>query len=281
MEDIMKNIFKMKNLHLQKMGSGKRSALVIAVLLIITSPILAADYSRNASVITISSWDNNPFTLEVNHQRYKSNGTITLNDIQPGKLRVKMLRERRGNGYGSCDNGAGSGTLIYNGFLDVPARSRVNAEVNRNRRMCVLGVTRLGNRPNVNRPHPGNGGNGGYGSIDAHPTNFQPYGYEHTGNYGGACAMEFSEFNSLLREIDKACFSSDKIRVAKQALRHNYITALQLESLILAMDFDSDQLKIAKHGYDRVLDKENLWKVYDAFSFSSTARDFEDFVCRR
>ncbi|MFT5010471.1 MAG: hypothetical protein ACI9EA_001166, partial [Pseudomonadales bacterium] len=68
---------------------------------------------------------------------------------------------------------------------------------------------------------------------------------------------------------------------AKQALRHNYITALQLESLILAMDFDSDQLKIAKHGYDRVLDKENIWKVYDAFSFSSTARDFEDFVCRR
>lgn len=274
MEDIMKNLFKMTSLHLQKMGSGKRSALVIAVLLIITSPLLAADYSRNASVITISSWDNKPFTIEVNHQRYKSNGTITLNDIQPGKLRVKMLRERKGNG--SCYSGAGRGTLIYNGFLDVPARSRVNAEVNRNRRMCVLDVRRLGNRPSANRPH-----SGGCGNIDASPQNFEPYGYEHTGNYGGACAMEFNEFNFLLREIDNACFSSDKIRVAKQALRHNYITTLQLEDLILAMDFDRDQFTIAKQGYKRVLDKENIWNVYDAFSFSSTARDFEDFVCRR
>ena len=270
----MKNLFKMTSLHLQKMGSGKRSALVIAVLLIITSPLLAADHSRNASVITISSWDNKPFTIEVNHQRYKSNGTITLNDIQPGKLRVKMLRERKGNG--SCYSGAGRGTLIYNGFLDVPARSRVNAEVNRNRRMCVLDVRRLGNRPSANRPH-----SGGCGNIDASPQNFEPYGYEHTGNYGGACAMEFNEFNFLLREIDNACFSSDKIRVAKQALRHNYITTLQLEDLILAMDFDRDQFTIAKQGYKRVLDKENIWNVYDAFSFSSTARDFEDFVCRR
>ena len=286
MKNNMKNLIQNSVTRLQKMGSGKKSALVIAVLLIITSPLLAADYGRNSSVITISSWDNKPFVIEVNQQRYNSNGTITLKDIRPGKVRVRMFRENRSNGYNSCGNDSGRGSVMYNGFLDVPSRSRVNAEVNRNRRMRVIDVRRLGNRPNGNRPsaqNHGSHGSGGHGSIDVSPYEeshgIDPYGYEQTGGYGGACAMEMNEFDMLLREIDLACFSSDKLRVAKQALRHNYITSLQLEELIEAMDFDREQLAVAKAGYEMVLDKENIWKVYDAFSFSSTSREFERFVC--
>lgn len=279
----MKNLCKNLVTHLQKMGSKKGSLVAIICLVLLSSTSLMA--SRLGSTVTITSWDQKNFILEIGNERYHAQGEITLHNIRPGKVRMKVLRNRAQ--YNAGHGNQGRGVVLYNGFIDVPQNSRVRAKVDRNKRLRITKVVRNRNHPTIQKPRrPANGQCTTNGNIQEAPAHlggshgFEPYSYEHTGNYGGASCMNDGEFLDLLTEIERACFSSDKLRIAKMALRHEHISALQLEKLIRAMDFDREQLEIAKAGYPKVMDKRNIWKVYDAFSFSSTAREFEEFTCQ-
>lgn len=295
----MKTIFKKASLHLKKMGSSSKSVLAFMMLALLTTSASALAYG--SSTVTISSWNNEPFILEIDQQRYRANGSITLNNLQEGATKIRMIRQRRNSSQHMNSNG-GLVSVLYNGYITIPRDSKVRAEVNRNRTLRILDVRRnhttvrpqRPNRPQrpqrPERPHGSNGynqeaecGMSNYEIIDdshhGQSHGFEPYSYESAGSYGGACAMAHSEFSQLLYSVDQACFSEDKIRIATRALRHNLITTKQLNQLLALMDFDSTKLTLAKRAYDSLIDKENIWKVYDAFSFSSTARAYESFVC--
>ncbi len=284
----MENIFKMAGLHLQKISSGKRFAAIAVLFMLLTTPVFA--YSNYGSTITISSWDHQPFVIEINHERYQSNGSFTLENVRPGKVRVRILRDKRLSRHMNYGK-SGKGAILYNGFIDVPSNSRVRAKVDRNRRLRITNIQNLRYKNNTCAPdNPYDSGecgenDSGYGQIEhdiyEDPYAVIPYSYEQTSGYGGSCAMTRYEFDALINEVNNACFSSDQLRIAKQALRHQFVTSVQLEDLIRLVDFDSIRLELAKSAYCNVIDKENIWKVYDAFSFSSTAREFEEFIYQR
>ncbi|MFK7756337.1 MAG: DUF4476 domain-containing protein [Flavobacteriales bacterium] len=289
----MKNAFNTLSLHLKKMGSRNNSLLAFMMLALLTTSVTAL--ANAGSKVTISSWDNKPFILEIDQERYRANGSITLTNLRAGNTRIKLIRKRR-NSNSHMDSNGGMVSVLYNGTINVPRNSRVRAEVNRNRRLRILDVRRnhtMVKPQRPQRPHGNNNYNQGaqcgtsnYQIINddyyhVQSQGFEPYSYESTGSYGGACAMSYSEFDQLLYAIEEACFSSDQIRITTQALRHNLITTDQLNQLLALTDFDSTKLELAKKAYGSLVDKENIWKVYDAFSYSSTARAFETFVCEQ
>jgi|GEM_PF-1070508 len=306
----MKNvIFKMTSLHLQKMGSGMKIAL-IAICLTLTAPLHGQRYGNmnsKSSTVTIESWDDRDFILEIDGRRYQADGSITLRNIRPGTKSIRVYRKQNRNSN-HLRNNRGRGVVLYTGTLDIPRNSRVRARVSKRKSLRILNITRLnGNRPSGNRPS-GNGSpscgtstssNSNYGHMGAYDDEFygthhneenyyedvhgfEPYSVEDHNYYGGCSVMSHHEFDRLIENLECAPFSSDKKRISTQALRHNHITTEQLVGILMTFSFDKDRLAVAKSAYEKVVDKENSWEIYEAFTFSSTSRQFENFIsdCR-
>jgi len=281
----MKNDFKMLNINLQKVGSSLPALMLF--LLMICSAMNGWSSNRNQNALTIHSWDGRDFTIEIQNKRFHSNGQITIPNLRSGQARVRIIRNQR-TGY----RNSGKGVLLYNGFINIPHNSNVKARLNRNKSVKVLSILRNNQLRPIRSNRPSScGSNGNYSSgyenaptIQYHEDYYEPYVQtpytsEHTAGYGGACALDAHLFDQFMLELEEACFSDQKIRVTRQMLRSNYINTDQLIMLIEHMSFDKDQLDVAKLGYERITDPENIWRVYSAFTFSSTARKFEQWHC--
>ncbi len=157
MEDIMKNlIFKMASLHLHKMGSGVRVAVLAVLSLTLTIPVMAqrASYANaKGSSVVLNTWDNRDFIVEIDGQRYKADGSITLRNVAPGQKRIRVIRVNRNQRSGNLNGNRGRGEVLYSGIINVPRNSRVRAQITKRKNLRIMSVDRRGQiRPNGNRP---------------------------------------------------------------------------------------------------------------------------------
>jgi len=92
------------------------------------------------------------------------------------------------------------------------------------------------------------------------------------------CGMAPDAFYSLKQAVINRHFDSTKRELLAGALKNNPITAAQLYELLNLLDFESSKVEIAKIGYANVVDKENFFKVYDAFTFDSSISELQRFI---
>jgi len=90
--------------------------------------------------------------------------------------------------------------------------------------------------------------------------------------------MSPEAFSALLRMLEKASFSDEKYSIVKEAASKNYFTSEQVLQILREFDFEDDRLKVAKLLYPKVVDPENFFIVYDAFTFSSSKRELRKWV---
>lgn len=96
--------------------------------------------------------------------------------------------------------------------------------------------------------------------------------------YNSCVAMNAYDFAALKQTITAQWFESTKISTAKMGLGANYFTADQIRDILFLFSFESSKLEVAKYAYDRCIDKQNYFKVYDAFSFSSSVDELSNYV---
>lgn len=123
-------------------------------------------------------------------------------------------------------------------------------------------------------PQPGNGGynnggsgNGGYGNG---PNGTYPPNQRHL--------LSAQETEQLMQAVKARSFEDQKVLLAKQALAESDIRSDDLRRLLQGFDFDKGKLELAKYAYARVADRQNFYRIYDAFSFSSSVRDLQEFI---
>ncbi len=90
--------------------------------------------------------------------------------------------------------------------------------------------------------------------------------------------MNSRAFRNLLYQVDNATFESDKLRVAKQAIRANGVSSAQVRDLMNTLTFDSSRLKLTKYAYQFVADRNNYYVVNDGFQFSSSSRELGRYI---
>ncbi|WP_196886310.1 DUF4476 domain-containing protein [Aureivirga sp. CE67] len=90
--------------------------------------------------------------------------------------------------------------------------------------------------------------------------------------------IETGDFNRAKQSISSKTFSDTKLRVAKQIIDNNCFNAGQVKSLMSLFTFEDEKLDIAKYAYNKTTDKENYYKVNDAFEFEMTIGDLQDYI---
>ncbi len=222
----------------------KKFTLILGLILFFVS---ASTFARS-SKLRVSTWDNSAIKVIIDNRI--SNGFTTLfrmDHLRAGTHRIKIIkRAKRGYNMPSITR------VIYNGHINIPQSSKVVVNVNRYNQLSIQIIEEY----------------------------YNEYVSPQYGNYNGnsSCASGIANFQYLKHSLRNASFDSDKLRIAKQAIRHNSISSRQVYEIMQLLDFETSKLKLAKFAYRYTYDRENFYQVNNAFDFSSSIDRLDRFI---
>jgi hypothetical protein len=95
---------------------------------------------------------------------------------------------------------------------------------------------------------------------------------------GCASGMSAADFNSAKESINAKSFEDSKLTMAKQVLDNNCMTSAQVKETMSLFNFENSKLDLAKYAYGRTVDKNNYYKINDAFTFESSIKELDDHI---
>lgn len=103
----------------------------------------------------------------------------------------------------------------------------------------------------------------------------------YSGPVGCAMPMGGSEFTEAKKGVEAQGFEDTRLTMAKQIGRDRCFSSDQVRSMMGAFSFEDTRLEFAKFAYDRTHDLGNYYKVNEAFSFSSSVDELNEYVGSR
>jgi hypothetical protein len=234
-----------------------KKLFTLSAIAIILS-LLAGNLMAFNSSLQISSTYSQFITVQIGNTFY-SNPTnlFQMNTLAPGTYNVTVYRWQRG---------LGNQFPIYNGFIQVGANEMVHTII------TAPGFAQINRQviiPQCNTVSP---------VIQPfHNTYTYPFQQNYFGmqglqnySYNSIMPMDIHSFAALKQSIARASFESTRLDIARQVIAKQYITAVQLRELLQLFTFESSKVEFAKFAYPQVIDRQNIFTIYDAFTFNSS-----------
>ncbi len=223
----------------------KKLIIILVFLGAVFAP-KSSEAQRYRSELILKMYDNSMFTVIFDRKIYDNpTSQFRLSNINPGSHRL-VIKQRIGGRYGALKT-------VFNGNINIPQHSLVRARINKFNRLDIKNVTRLG----------GNSGN---------------YYNNRGSNYNDHYNRPLLDLGRLEYSMNNASFESDKRMIAKQAISSNRVKAEQVYRILMMFSFESTKLKVAKFAYRYCEDKRNYYRVNDAFTFSSSIRELNNYI---
>lgn len=99
-----------------------------------------------------------------------------------------------------------------------------------------------------------------------------------TGTGGCLNAMSQTDYNAAKNNISSKGFDETKLSTAKTIVKANCMSAAQIKGICQQFGFDESRLAFAKYAYDYCTDKNNYYVVNEAFSFSDSTEELNEFI---
>ncbi len=90
--------------------------------------------------------------------------------------------------------------------------------------------------------------------------------------------MAGRDFADAKTSITSKSFEDSKMTTAKQVLKSSCMSTDQIKDVMSLFSFEESKLTFAKAAYDRCSDKQNFWKLNDAFTFESSIDDLNNYI---
>lgn len=81
--------------------------------------------------------------------------------------------------------------------------------------------------------------------------------------------------------VSRRSFDNDKLMVAKQGLNNIWVSASQIKQIMEMFSFESNRLEFAKYAWSFCGDQQQYYLVNDAFSFSGSIRELDNYISAR
>lgn len=268
---------------LLKRPTAMKKALLFCLSLLL---LMAAHLQAAPANMNITSERGVPFNLRFDGRALTRGGArqVHLNRIAPGVHWAEFLIPV---GYGR--------SISY--------RTRVFLDPGLETSFVLL--TRPGRSPELRkvaavpvRGGYGSGGygNGGYGNTQGHDddeeededepyygNNQPPVGSPNGGGYPGSSVsynrvMSPAEAESLVAAVHRQSFDKDKLPMARLALSETGLRAEDLTRLMKELSFEDSKMELAKYGSSRVVDRQNLYRLNEGFTFSHSASELQEYL---
>ncbi len=218
---------------------------------------LSSRFSVHKSKISVSTVSNDLIWLQIDGNKFtdkESDDGSVVQDIRTGYHNIKVyLVKKNRNSRGRIN--PRNMQLVYESNLYVKRQFHIDIIVNR------FGKAFLDERQ-MNADY--------FANID-----FERWDNDKE-NYNQQ--MNSWEFNQFLGVIRNESFDNTRLTIAKQTVNVNYFSTDQVKELVKLFPFDNSKLDIAKYSYKNTLDKNNYFKLNDAFAFSSSKEKLARYI---
>jgi Domain of unknown function (DUF4476) len=142
-------------------------------------------------------------------------------------------------------------------------------------------------KPNCGNGYFNNGWNNGYGNNNNSPNNNNyPNNYPNNfpnngGNYGygyGGNLVDDNTLQSIIQTMKNATFEEKMIDVGKTALKDRALKTNQVHQMLELFSFEANKLEFAKFCYDKTIDKNNYYTLYNDFAFSNYSSQLDKYI---
>lgn len=93
-------------------------------------------------------------------------------------------------------------------------------------------------------------------------------------------AMETAAFEEAVGAVKRESFADGKLRVLSAVARHNWFTVEQVRLLLTLFSFESNRVDALRELAPRLVDPENGFRLYEAFTFKSHKEEAERILGR-
>lgn len=100
----------------------------------------------------------------------------------------------------------------------------------------------------------------------------------YSGRIGCDWPIDDAGIRQMKSSIESKSFKDDRMTVAKQATRAKCLSAAQIKSIMEIFTFEDSKLEYAKFAYDHCHDIDNYYLLNDAFTFSSSIDELNEFL---
>ncbi|MEX1189619.1 MAG: DUF4476 domain-containing protein [Bacteroidia bacterium] len=91
-------------------------------------------------------------------------------------------------------------------------------------------------------------------------------------------AISAAQFQQLKRNLQSRANLTDKFNTAASNLKSSCLTSLQILEVLNMFAEDRDRLELAMLAYPQLVNKSDVYDLYNAFAYFSTAFRFHDYV---
>lgn len=97
---------------------------------------------------------------------------------------------------------------------------------------------------------------------------------------GDGCTgpMSSADFSSFMGSMKGKSFEDSKDQLARQAMKSNCFSSEQVREIMKAFQFEETRLEFAKAAYAHVYDRNNYYKVNDAFQFELSIDELNEYL---
>ncbi|HUM50250.1 MAG TPA: DUF4476 domain-containing protein [Chitinophagales bacterium] len=100
-------------------------------------------------------------------------------------------------------------------------------------------------------------------------------------NYNNNNLLSDADLQVLIQTMKNASFEEKMIEVAKTALKDRQLKTTQVHLLLEEITFEANKLELAKFCYDKTIDKNNYYTLYNDFSFSNYSTQLDKYINSR
>lgn len=266
----------------------RKSVLFIVSIIFMGSfaGLQAKTHHYSDSKITVRSLNHQKIIVELDGRRINKYPRIEIEipSVRSGYHRIRILKNQvLGGGqhhHGRKGHHVRQVVIADEGIL-MNRKTDLIALINKHNRLIIKTKIKY-DKYGKNGRGKGKGGNSGYGNNIGwdDPYDYGNMNWNQDGR-NGLIEMDKKGFSDLKYRLDQTHFESTKKSIIKSALSNHSILSRQLGILLKSLDFESSRKEIAKWAYPKVSNKQNIFKIYDAFAYESSIREMERFFASR
>ena len=233
------------------------SRLLYSLVIVLTTAVAAFARNDERSVLEIRLSDHSPLVVSIDGRQYDKYGrTITIGNLPKGWHDLRVYE------YLEYKKGGARAKLLYTGRIRIAAGSVTECVVDiETRRMRIHTMDIEDAYVDYDQPHTDEPGN---------PTGEEPY--------TNSNVLNNKDLNDLKTRVDDRITDTDKLKLMKSVLEQRTYYSVQVRTMLNWLAFESSRLDFAKWSYNRVLDKQEYWKLEDMFTFSSSKDEFNEHI---
>lgn len=91
-------------------------------------------------------------------------------------------------------------------------------------------------------------------------------------------AMDEANFSTFLTKLKDKSFDNQKTDFVKSTMKNNWFTSDQVLQILQTYGFENNKVDLAKLIWHKTTDKGNFFKIYEAFTFSSSEKSVQEYV---